>query len=47
MFFNYYTIFPNVCILFDFIFGEVVGIFHAMDNFTGRKKSGISSAQAC
>ncbi len=24
--------------LFDFIFGEVVGIFHAMDNFTGRKK---------
>lgn len=24
--------------LFDYIFGEVVGIFHAMDNFTGRKK---------
>ena len=23
--------------IFDFIFGEVVGIFHAMDNFTGRK----------
>jgi short-subunit dehydrogenase len=23
--------------LFDYIFGEVVGIFHAMDNFTGRK----------
>ncbi len=23
--------------LFDFIFGEVVGIFHGMDNFTGRK----------
>ncbi len=23
--------------VFDFIFGEVVGIFHAMDNFTGRK----------
>lgn len=24
--------------VFDYIFGEVVGIFHAMDNFTGRKK---------
>ena len=24
--------------IFDYIFGEVVGIFHAMDNFTGRKK---------
>ena len=23
--------------LFDYIFGEVVGIFHAMDNFKGRK----------
>lgn len=23
--------------IFDYIFGEVVGIFHAMDNFTGRK----------
>ena len=23
--------------IFDFIFGEVVGIFHAMDNFKGRK----------
>jgi short-subunit dehydrogenase len=23
--------------LFDFIFGEVVGIFHGMDNFKGRK----------
>lgn len=23
--------------LFDFIFGEVVGIFHGMENFTGRK----------
>ena len=23
--------------IFDFIFGEVVGIFHVMDNFTGRK----------
>jgi short-subunit dehydrogenase len=23
--------------IFDFIFGEVVGIFHGMDNFTGRK----------
>lgn len=23
---------------FDYIFGEVVGIFHAMDHFTGRKK---------
>lgn len=25
--------------IFDYIFGEVVGIFHAMDHFTGRKKS--------
>ena len=24
--------------IFDYIFGEVVGIFHAMDNFTGRQK---------
>lgn len=24
--------------IFDYIFGEVVGIFHAMDNFTGRNK---------
>lgn len=24
--------------VFDYLFGEVVGIFHAMDNFTGRKK---------
>ena len=24
--------------IFDYIFGEVVGIFHAMDNFTGRTK---------
>lgn len=23
--------------IFDYIFGEAVGIFHAMDNFTGRK----------
>jgi all-trans-retinol dehydrogenase (NAD+) len=25
-----------VCI-FDFIFGEIFGIYHTMDNFTGRK----------
>lgn len=24
--------------VFDYIFGEVVGIFHAMDHFTGRQK---------
>ena len=24
--------------IFDYIFGEFVGIFHAMDNFTGRQK---------
>ena len=24
--------------IFDYIFGEVVGIFHAMDHFTGRQK---------
>jgi short-subunit dehydrogenase len=23
--------------IFDFIFGEVVGIYHGMENFTGRK----------
>lgn len=25
-------------VIFDYIFGEVVGIFHAMDHFTGRQK---------
>lgn len=25
--------------IFDYIFGEVVGIFHAMDHFTGRQKT--------
>lgn len=24
--------------IFDYIFGEVIGIFHAMDHFTGRKR---------
>ena len=23
--------------IFDFIFGKVVGLYHALDNFTGRK----------
>ena len=33
--------------VFDFFFGKVCGIYHAMDNFTGRKNSAVSSAKAC
>ena len=29
--------------VFDFIFGKVFGIYHTMDNFTGRKKESLSS----
>ena len=32
--------------IFDFFFGNVCGIYHAMDNFTGRKKTAESAAQA-
>lgn len=31
--------------IFDFFFGKVFGIYHAMDNFTGRKKE-VASASA-
>ena len=32
--------------IFDFIFGNVVGIYHAMDEFTGRKKAGTGTSKA-
>lgn len=32
--------------IFDFIFGKVVGIYHTMDEFTGRKKAGIGTSKA-
>ena len=32
--------------IFDFFFGQVCGIYHAMDNFTGRKKTDKSAAKA-
>ena len=32
--------------VFDFIFGKVVGIYHAMDEFTGRKKAGTGTSKA-
>ena len=32
--------------IFDFFFGKVCGIYHAMDGFTGRKKVSESSAKA-
>lgn len=32
--------------VFDFFFGEVFGIYHTMDDFTGRKKPSASSSQA-
>ena len=32
--------------IFDFFFGKVCGIYHAMDNFTGRKKTDKSAAKA-
>lgn len=32
--------------IFDFIFGKVVGIYHAMDEFTGRKKAVTGTSKA-
>lgn len=32
--------------IFDFIFGKVVGIYHAMDEFTGRKRADTSTSKA-
>ena len=32
--------------IFDFFFGRVCGIYHAMDGFTGRKQASESSAKA-
>jgi short-subunit dehydrogenase len=32
--------------IFDLIFGKVVGIYHAMDEFTGRKKAGTGTSKA-
>ena len=32
--------------IFDFFFGKVFGIYHAMDNFTGRKKSEVQASKA-
>ena len=33
--------------IFDFIFGEVMGIYHTMDAFTGRKKTESKASKAC
>ena len=32
--------------IFDFFFGKVCGIYHAMDGFTGRQRAAESSAKA-
>ena len=32
--------------IFDFLFGEVMGIYHTMDAFTGRKKADTSASKA-
>ncbi len=32
--------------IFDFIFGKVVGIYHAMDEFTGRKRADTGTLKA-
>ena len=32
--------------IFDFFFGKVIGIYHAMDNFTGRKPNSKTAAKA-
>lgn len=32
--------------VFDFIFGKVAGIYHAMDEFTGRKPTGTTASKA-
>lgn len=32
--------------IFDWFFGEVLGIYHAMDAFTGRKKTEVSATKA-
>ena len=32
--------------IFDFFFGKVIGIYHAMDNFTGRKPNYKTAAKA-
>lgn len=32
--------------IFDWFFGEVMGIYHAMDGFTGRKKGEATAAKA-
>lgn len=32
--------------IFDFIFGKVVGIYHAMDEFTGRKRADTGTSKA-
>lgn len=40
----YQAILPTT--IFDFIFGKVVGIYHAMDEFTGRKKAGTGTSKA-
>ena len=39
----YQAILPTT--IFDFIFGKVVGIYHAMDEFTGRKKAGTGTSK--
>ena len=32
--------------VFDWFFGQVIGLYHAMDNFTGRKKADVGTSKA-
>ena len=32
--------------VFDWFFGQVIGLYHAMDNFTGRKKANAGTSKA-
>lgn len=32
--------------VFDWFFGQVIGLYHAMDNFTGRKKPDAGTSKA-
>ena len=32
--------------VFDWFFGKVIGLYHAMDNFTGRKPADTSASKA-
>ena len=44
-FIRFWQAFLPTCI-FDFFFGKVVGLYHAMDEFTGRKKADAGTSKA-